>query len=167
MDLYDHTNLQPMDTRKHICLVAHDHKKKELFDWMEGHIPLLKQHKLYGTGTTSTMIRERFNLEIESFLSGPVGGDQQIGAAIAEGKIDILIFFWDPLEMQPHDPDVRALLRIAVLYDVITITTPSTANFVFTSPFMQEKYRREMIDTSYTLEQRVQKLAREIKEEER
>lgn len=158
MNIYDQTQIEPMQSKKNICLVAHDYKKRELFNWVEKHLDQLKRHKLYGTGTTGTLIRERFGLDVESFLSGPVGGDQQIGAAIAEGKIDILIFFWDPLEMQPHDPDVKALLRIAVLYDVIIITTPSTANFVFSSPLISRPYHRETIDTAKTLEERVAKL---------
>ena len=144
--------------RKSIALVAHDNKKKELFKWVEKNLELLKPHKLCGTGTTSTIIREKFTLEIKSFLSGPVGGDQQLGAEIAEGKIDIVVFFWDPLEMQPHDPDVKALLRIAVLYDAIIAMNPSTADFVFSSPLIQQKYERKAIDTQTSLKERVKDL---------
>src|SRR5690554_4487676 len=104
--------------QKNIALIAHDHKKEELIEWVEAHKDILKRNKLCGTGTTSKRIREATGLDVEGFLSGPLGGDQQVGAAIAEKKIDILIFFWDPLTSQPHDPDVKALLRIAVMTNI-------------------------------------------------
>ncbi len=148
--------------RKRIAIVAHDHKKEELFAWIEANLDKLKPHELSGTGTTSSLIRERFGLEIISFLSGPVGGDQQVGAAIAEQRIDVLIFFWDPLEAQPHDPDVKALLRIAVLYDVVVATNPASCDFIFSSPLMTQPYSRRAIDTKANLEQRVEVLAEQL-----
>lgn len=148
--------------RKRIALVAHDHKKKELMAWLEDHIEDLKPHELLGTGTTSTLIREKFGVEIKSLLSGPVGGDQQIGSRIAENKIDMLIFFWDPLEAQPHDPDVKALLRIAVLYDTVICMNPSTANFIFDSPRVHEEYEKFSVNAQQNLEERVEKLSKEL-----
>lgn len=144
--------------QKRIALVAHDHKKDDLLRWIDENTDKLRQHKLCGTGTTSTLVRERFGLEIVSFLSGPIGGDQQIGAAIAEGNIDILVFFWDPLEAQPHDPDVRALLRIAVLHDVVVATNSASADYVFTSPLMNKPYERQAVNPSKDLSKRVELL---------
>lgn len=148
--------------RKRIAIVAHDHKKEELFDWIRDNVEMLRLHELCGTGTTSSLIRERFGLEITSFLSGPVGGDQQVGAAIAEQRIDVLVFFWDPLEAQPHDPDVKALLRIAVLYDVVVATNPASCDFVFSSPLMTEPYRRRGVNTQATLTMRVKELREQL-----
>ncbi len=158
---FNEIDIVPTAAKKRIALVAHDNKKKELFDWVAQNTDKLKPHYLCGTGTTSTLIREKFGLEIKSFLSGPVGGDQQLGAAIAERRIDVLVFFWDPLEMQPHDPDVRALMRIAVLHDVIIAMNPSTANFVFNSEFMNTEYTRIAIDNASNLETRVKNLSQE------
>ena len=149
---------QESHRQKTIALVAHDHKKDDLMQWIDDNTDKLRPHKLCGTGTTSTLIREQFGLEIESFLSGPIGGDQQIGAAIAEGLIDVLVFFWDPLEAQPHDPDVRALLRIAVLHDVVVATNFASADFIFSSPYMNEAYVRHSINASGDLVKRVEML---------
>lgn len=148
--------------RKRIALVAHDHKKDDLMAWIETNRDLLGEHDLCATGTTGTLIHQRFGLEIEIFFSGPMGGDQQIGAAIAEERIDILVFFWDPLEAQPHDPDVRALLRIAVLYDAIVAMNPSTADWVFNSPYIHAPYTRHAISPKKTLEARVKQMAEEV-----
>jgi methylglyoxal synthase len=115
---------------KTIALIAHDHKKNSLVEWVKMHYDTLKSYKLCGTGTTAKLITKETGLDVFAYLSGPLGGDQQIGAAIAEGKIDIVIFFCDPLEAQPHDPDVKALLRIAVLYDTPIATNKATANLV-------------------------------------
>lgn len=145
----------PTGAVKRIALVAHDNKKKDLLNWVKENRETLKLHKLCGTGTTSTLIREKFNLEIDSYMSGPVGGDQQIGADIAEGDIDILIFFWDPMEMQPHDPDVKALQRLAVLHDCVIATNRATANFVFSSPYLNQSYERKAIDAGGNLRRRV------------
>ena len=122
---------------KKIALIAHDNKKAEMVAWSMKNRELLARYELCGTGTTAKLGAESTGLEVYRYLSGPLGGDQQIGAKIAEGQIDFVIFFWDPLSMQPHDPDVKALLRIAALYDVPIATNKATADFVMTSPHMQ------------------------------
>ena len=123
-----------MEKKKHtIALIAHDNKKAEIAEWAKVNYGILKEHDLCGTGTTSRLISEATGLDVHGFLSGPLGGDQQIGAHIAEGKIDVVIFFWDPLQAQPHDPDVKALLRIAVVYDVPIATNKATADYVLKS----------------------------------
>jgi len=123
--------------RECVALIAHDNKKQDIVDWCDWNCELLKQYDLCGTGTTSKLITERTGLEVHAYKSGPLGGDQQIGAAIVEGKIDILIFFCDPLTAQPHDPDVKALLRIAQLYDIPMATNRSTADYVISSALMK------------------------------
>lgn len=143
---------------KRIALIAHDGKKTELFNWVKENREILKNHRLCGTGTTSTMIREKFNLEIESFFSGPLGGDQQVGAAISKGEIDYLIFFWDPLEAQPHDPDVKALLRIAVLYDVPVAMSQTAATMLLKSQFTSEEFEKYVINPGKNIDERVVKL---------
>lgn len=148
-------------SQKTIALIAHDHKKEELMAWVKDNVDILKQHKLCGTGTTGTLIREKFGLDVKIYLSGPIGGDLQIGSEIASGNIDILVFFWDPLEMQPHDPDVKALLRVAVLHDCIVVTNRSTADFVFSSPLLTENYQRAAIDYSSELKRRVAEFKQE------
>ena len=117
-----------------IALVAHDHRKQDLVEWTMHNRTLLSTHRLSATGTTGRLIRERVGVPVRLFLSGPLGGDQQIGAAIAEGAIDTLVFFWDPLEPQPHDPDVKALLRIAALYNIPVACDRTTADMIVTSP---------------------------------
>lgn len=144
--------------RKRIALVAHDGQKAELFAWIANNKHLLEGHELAGTGTTSTIIREKFGLEIHSFFSGPLGGDQQIGAYIAEGNIDIMVFFWDPLEAQPHDPDVKALLRIAVLYDIPVAMSPTSASIILNSKTMYEEYERYVPNSNINIEKRVDEL---------
>lgn len=116
--------------QKTIALIAHDYKKPAIIEWCKNHYKQLEQHHLVGTGTTSKLISEATGLMVDGFLSGPLGGDQQVGAAIAERKIDMLIFFWDPLTAQPHDPDVRALLRIAVMINIPTASNVATANLL-------------------------------------
>ncbi|NMB08573.1 MAG: methylglyoxal synthase [Tissierellia bacterium] len=137
-----------INKQKRIALVAHDNRKKDLIQWVEINKDKLKMHFLCGTGTTAKLISETVKLPVKAFKSGPLGGDQQIGARIAEEEIDFLIFFWDPLEAQPHDPDVKALLRIAVLYDIPVANNWSTADFLLTSPLMEEEYERKVIDFS-------------------
>jgi len=129
-------------TRKRIALIAHDHCKPDLLDWVRDHREELAQHELYATGTTGGLIAEALGLEVTRFLSGPLGGDQQIGARIAEGALDVMIFFWDPLEAQPHDPDVKALLRVATLANIPTATNRTTADFLLSSPHMSREYAR-------------------------
>ena len=131
-----------MRKRKNIALVAHDHRKKDLLAWARYNAGTLSKHALYGTGTTGRMIAEEVGLEVKCLLSGPLGGDQQIGAMIATNELDVLIFFWDPLAPLPHDPDVKALLRIAVLYNVPTACNRATADFVVSSQLMDVEYPR-------------------------
>lgn len=118
---------------KTIALIAHDNKKRDMVDWAITNKELLSKFDLCGTGTTARLISEATGLNVKGYLSGPLGGDQQIGAKIAERKIDMVIFFWDPLESQPHDPDVKALLRIAVVYDIPIATNKATADYVLQS----------------------------------
>lgn len=113
---------------KTLALIAHDSKKSDIVRWVKENKERLKNYKLCGTGTTARLVEKETKLNVKAYLSGPLGGDQQIGALIAEGKIDLVVFFWDPLEAQPHDPDVKALLRIAVVYDIPIATNESTAN---------------------------------------
>jgi methylglyoxal synthase len=129
-----------MATRKRIALIAHDNRKADLLDWARYNRGTLSQHQLFGTGTTGGLIANELDLDVTRFRSGPLGGDQQIGAAIAEGRIDLVIFFWDPLEPQPHDVDVKALLRIAVVYNIPMACNRATADFLLSSPLMREEY---------------------------
>lgn len=135
--------LKDLNKQKHIALIAHDGKKIQLIKWVKDNKELLSKHFLCGTGTTARMIIEETSLPIRAFESGPLGGDQQIGASIVEGKVDFMIFFWDPLSSQPHDPDVKALLRIAVLYDIPVAMNASTADFLLNSSYMDSEYIRE------------------------
>lgn len=137
-----------IDSTKHIALIAHDNKKKEIVAWAEKNKEILSRHFLCGTGTTARLISEKTGLPVKAFCSGPLGGDQQIGARIVEGEIDFVIFFWDPLESQPHDPDVKALLRIAVVYDIPIANNCSTADFMLTSSFMDKPYSHTTIDNN-------------------
>lgn len=135
-----------LEARKRIALVAHDNKKQDLLEWARFNRGTLSRHFLYATGTTGELLARELDLPVTRFLSGPLGGDQQIGAAIAEARIDFLIFFWDPLEPQPHDPDIKALLRLAVLYNIPTACNRATADFIISSPLMQTEYRLETPD---------------------
>jgi methylglyoxal synthase len=133
-----------MARRKNIALIAHDNCKQDLLDWARFNRETLAQHELYATGTTGGLLAEELGLPVNRFLSGPLGGDQQVGAAIAEGRIDFVIFFWDPLEPHPHDVDVKALLRIAVVYNVPIACNRATSDFVLSSPLMREEYVRRV-----------------------
>lgn len=145
--------------RKRIAIVAHDDTKTELFAWMSNKLDIFKKHELCGTGTTSSIIREKFGLDIKSYFSGPLGGDQQIGSAISQGDIDILFFFWDPMSAQPHDPDVKALLRIAVLYNVPTAMSPVDADFLISSEMLDKEFYKYVPNTEGSLEIRIDELS--------
>ena len=130
-----------MPLRKRIALIAHDNRKPDLVEWARFNRGTLARHELYATGTTGALVAQELDLTVDRFLSGPLGGDQQVGAAIAEGRIDFVVFFWDPLEPQPHDVDVKALLRITVVYNVPIACNRSTADFLLSSPLMNEEYQ--------------------------
>jgi methylglyoxal synthase len=132
--------------RKRIALVAHDNKKRDLLEWATFNKGTLIQHELCATGTTGTLLEQALGVDVQKLQSGPLGGDQQIGAKIAEGLVDFIIFFWDPLEPQPHDPDVKALLRIAVVWNVPVACNRSSADFIISSPLMSSTYERILPD---------------------
>jgi methylglyoxal synthase len=135
-----------MDKRKRIALVAHDNKKQDLIEWAKFNKGNLGNHEIYATGTTGKFVETELGLKVNRLQSGPLGGDQQIGAKISENQIDVLIFFWDPLEPQPHDPDVKALLRIAVVWNIPIACNRASADFIFSSPLMKEEYPRIVLD---------------------
>ncbi len=134
-----------MEHRKRIALIAHDNRKEDLLDWARFNRGTLARHELYATGSTGALLAKELELPITRFLSGPLGGDQQVGAALAERRIDLVIFFWDPLEPQPHDVDVKALLRIAVVYNTPMACNRATADFILSSPLMDEEYERHNV----------------------
>lgn len=136
----------PLGAQKRLALVAHDHKKAQMMEWVQAHRQQLARHRLCGTGTTARLVAQATGLEIVAYQSGPLGGDMQLGGLIAQGQIDILIFFWDPLSPQPHDPDVKALLRVAALYNIPVATNRATADFLLTSPYMDQEYPRQVTD---------------------
>ena len=132
--------------RKRIALIAHDNRKMDLLEWARFNRDVLAEHELYATGTTGSILAAELDLDIERFESGPLGGDLQIGARISEGLLDMIVFFWDPLQTQPHDVDVKALLRIAVVYNIPAACNRTTANFLISSPLFSEPYDAELID---------------------
>ena len=134
----------PISSKKHIALVAHDNMKDDLLEWAHYNRETLSRHHLYATGTTGSIIEDKLDLPIKKLLSGPIGGDQQLGALIAQGEVNVLIFFWDPLEPQPHDPDVKALLRVAQFWNIPIATNRSSADFIVSSPLMKEQYLRKV-----------------------
>jgi methylglyoxal synthase len=140
-----------LPARKRIALVAHDHKKKAMTEWAEKNKVALARHELYATGTTGTLLEDKLDRPVRKLMSGPLGGDQQIGAMIASGDIDVLIFFWDPMEAQPHDPDIKALLRVAATWNIPVACDRATADFLLTSPLMHQEYETLLPDySSYT-----------------
>lgn len=152
-----------LSKKKRIALIAHDGMKPELVKWVEHNKDILENHTLCGTGTTSRLITEKTGLPVKGYNSGPLGGDQQIGSRICEGNIDLVIFLWDPLESQPHDPDVKALLRIAVVYDIPIANNLATADFILSSKFMNEEYDRKVQNFDKNIKNRIDKFTEESK----
>ena len=144
--------------KKNIALIAHDNKKADLIEWCEQNNDNLTQHFLCGTGTTARMITDKTGLPVKGYNSGPLGGDQQIGAKIVEGRIDFVVFFSDPLTAQPHDPDVKALLRIAQVYDIPIANNRASADFMIHSEFMNEEYEHEVINFKKNIKERSETL---------
>jgi methylglyoxal synthase len=136
--------VRKLKPRKRIALVAHDNMKRDLIEWAKYNKTALARHELYATGTTGKMLEEELDRPVRKFLSGPLGGDQQIGSLIAEGEIDVLIFFWDPMEAQPHDPDIKALLRLGVVWNIPMACDRATADFLLTSPLMHQEYDTQL-----------------------
>jgi methylglyoxal synthase len=145
-----------INNRKRIALVAHDHKKKDLIEWAVYNKNALVRHELIATGTTGSLLEEKLDRPVKKMLSGPLGGDQQLGAMISTGEIDMLIFFWDPMEAQPHDSDVKALLRLAVAWNIPTASNRSTADFILTSPLMHDEYNAQIPDYNAYLKRKVE-----------
>jgi methylglyoxal synthase len=139
-------NIVPLLKDKHIALVAHDHKKKDLVEWAKFNKVLLAHHTIYATGTTGLLLEKELGFPVQKFQSGPLGGDQQIGSKIVDGEINFLIFFWDPLEPVPHDPDVKALLRLAVVWNIPIACNRASADFLISSTLMDEVYPRRVPD---------------------
>lgn len=148
--------LNKMGSSKRVALIAHDNKKKELIEWCVYNKNALALHKLYATGTTGQLLEQALDQTVVKFRSGPLGGDQQIGARIAERKIDVLIFFWDPMEAQPHDPDIKALLRLGAVWNIPIACDRASADFIFTSPLMHQDYNAILPDYSQYVK-RIQK----------
>lgn len=147
-----------IEKQKNIALIAHDSKKASLIDWCEDNKEILKKHFLCGTGTTAKMITDKTGLPVKGYNSGPLGGDQQIGAKIVEGRVDFVIFFSDPLAAQPHDPDVKALLRIAQVYDIPIANNRASADFMITSTYMDQEYNHNVINFKKNIKTRSETL---------
>lgn len=138
--------IRTVGASKNIALVAHDNKKDDILQWALSNRHILRNHTLLATGTTGKLLEKALELPVRKLLSGPLGGDQQIGSLIAEGKVDILIFFWDPMQSQPHDPDVKALLRLGVVWNIPMACDTATANLIFSSPLINEEYTVKLTD---------------------
>lgn len=148
-------NIRRLAVRKRIAMVAHDNKKKDLIEWAVFNKTVLARHELFATGTTGSLLEDKLDRPVKRLLSGPIGGDQQIGAMIATNEIDMLIFFWDPMEAQPHDSDVKALLRVAIAWNCIVANDRSTADYILTSPLMQAEYEVILPDYSSYLNRKI------------
>lgn len=155
MAKFENKENKDIPVSKHIALVAHDSRKKDMIAWCLEHKEELNKHFLFGTGTTGRMITEATSLPIKAFKSGPLGGDQQLGAKIVDGEIDFMIFLWDPLSLHPHDPDVKALLRIATLYNIPIATNIATADFMMKSDFMNKPYKRQLMNFDAYLNRKI------------
>ncbi len=153
-----------MDSQKRIALIAHDNLKDDMVAWCEKNKEILRQHFLCGTGTTAGLIAAKTKLPVEALKSGPLGGDQQVGARIADGEIDMLIFFSDPLEAQPHDPDIKALTRIASVYDIPMANNRATADFLLNSAYMNKVYVHELMDFDAVARKRVKNISEIMKD---
>ncbi len=151
-------NFKTVPARKRIALVAHDNRKADLIDWAQGHREELLQHELFATGTTGKLLEAELECDITKYLSGPLGGDQQIGAMIAQSMIDMLIFFWDPMSAQPHDTDVKALLRLSTAWNILLACDRSTADFLLSSPHMQQPYKKQLPDYTDYLTRDIEQL---------
>lgn len=149
------STIKKIPARKTIALVAHDHKKPDLMEWAIFNKTTLAKHELVATGTTGKLIEDALDRPVKKLFSGPLGGDQQIGSMIAQGEIDVLIFFWDPMEAQPHDSDVKALLRLGIAWNIIMACDRATADFIMTSPFMHETYDAAVPDYSNYLHRQI------------
>ncbi len=148
-------NTRQLNAQKRVALIAHDHKKSELIEWSIANRAILSCHQLFATGTTGRLLEEALGIPVVKLLSGPLGGDQQIGSMIAEEKIDSIIFFWDPMEALPHDPDIKALLRLAAVWNIPMACNRSTADFLLSSPLFQLDYQVYMTDYSAYLTRKV------------
>lgn len=140
---------------KSVALVAHDNMKPDLIEWAEKHKDKLIKHNLMATGTTGNLLQKKLDVPVQSLISGPLGGDQQLGGMIAEGKIDVLIFFWDPFEPMPHDPDIKALLRVAAVWNIPIACSVSSANFLVSSPLFENEFERQIPDYDKYLQERL------------
>lgn len=146
--------ISPLPAKKRLALIAHDNKKSELADWAQANLEILKHHDLFATGTTGYVLEKNLGLPVHKYVSGPLGGDQQVGAQIAEGFIDLLFFFWDPFEPMPHDPDIKALLRLAAAWNIPVACNPASADFILSSAWMGKPYNRKIPDYERYLAER-------------